>query len=185
MQILILDGFPTGQSPVHRPLAGALSGHQLQHIKLSGEDIPWCKGCFHCWLITPGECVIGGVGNELAREYINSDLVILLSPVVFGSYSSELKKVLDRMIPNMSGLLTRRGGDTRHVRRYHRHPSLLVLGWQDQEDARQQEIYLDLAYRNKLNLMPPSFASGVMCGKDEEEISRQLAAIMEEVGVGK
>lgn len=183
MKILLLDGFPAGESPIKRLLAEALSGHQVEQIELAQADIPWCRGCFHCWLITPGECVIGGAGNELARKYINSDLVILLTPVIFGSYSSELKKTLDRMIPNMSGLLIRRGGDTRHVRRYRRHPSLLVLGWQDEEDVRQQEIFLDLAYRNKLNLMPPSFASGVICGENEEKISRRLAAIMAEAGV--
>ncbi len=184
MKVLVLDGF-TGQSPVHRPLATVLSAHQVEHIKLAQEDIPWCRGCFQCWLITPGECVIGGTGNEVARKYINSDLVVLLSPLVFGGYSAELKRAMDRLIPNMSGLLVRRGGDTRHVRRYSRYPSLVVLGWQQEEDARQKEIFLDLAYRNKLNLMPPSFASAVSSGKDEEQINRQLTAIMVEVGVGR
>jgi multimeric flavodoxin WrbA len=56
----------------------------------------YCVGCFNCWFVTPGECVFNDYGRELAKRICQSDLLIIFSPVTFGSYSSYAKKIIDR-----------------------------------------------------------------------------------------
>jgi len=51
---------------------------------LSNRTLGSCTGCFQCWLKTPGLCVIDDDGRLLAGKFIQSDLVVLLTPVTFG-----------------------------------------------------------------------------------------------------
>jgi multimeric flavodoxin WrbA len=53
---------------------------------------------FGCWVKAPGECVIDDGARSAAKKLVPSDLAVFLSPIVFGGYSYELKKVLDRQI---------------------------------------------------------------------------------------
>jgi len=49
-------------------------------------------GCFGCWNKTPGTCVMKDDSAKIAKAVVNSDLLIFLTPITFGGYSSELKK---------------------------------------------------------------------------------------------
>lgn len=181
MNILVLDGFSSSEGKLLQAVCQALAGHTLDHVRLAEQEIAWCRGCFHCWMITPGECVIQDFGNAIARKYINSDLVILVSPVTFGSYSPDLKKAMDRMIPNLSGLFTQYRGETHHIKRYPSYPALAVLGEQEQEDSKAADIFCKLAYRNSLNMYPKAFVSHVFgSGRD---IPSELAEVLSQVGV--
>lgn len=51
-----------------------------------------CMGCFGCWNKTPGTCVMKDDSAKIAKAVVNSDLLIFLTPITFGGYSSELKK---------------------------------------------------------------------------------------------
>ena len=62
------------------------------------------------------------------RALVHSDLVVFLTPVTFGGYSSELKKALDHVIPILQPFMQKRGGETRHPQRYVRRRDLLVIG---------------------------------------------------------
>ena len=185
MSILILDGFPAeSSSKLQALLLEAEAAPEVEYISLAKTEIRHCQGCFSCWLITPGECVIQDAGNDIARKYINSDAVILLTPVTFGGYSSVLKKALDRMIPNICGLFTQYQGETHHVRRYSRYPALVILGVQDIVDQEAADIFHELAYRNSLNLYPTTMASYVFNEATEtEQLRADLRAILAQAGV--
>mgnify|MGYP000975253269 CR=1 FL=1 len=185
MNILILDGFPQeSSSKLQALLLEAQADPGVEYISLAKTEIKHCQGCFSCWLITPGECVILDAGNDVARKYINSDAVILLTPVTFGGYSSVLKKALDRMIPNICGLFTKYQGETHHVRRYARYPALVILGVQETADREAAEIFQELAHRNSLNLYPTSMASHVFNEATEtEQLRSDLMATLAQAGV--
>lgn len=181
MNVLVLDGFLSSEGRLQQAVCQALSGQTLDHVRLAEQEIAWCRGCFHCWMITPGECVIKDFGNTIASKYVNSDLVIFLSPVTFGSYSPDLKKAMDRMIPNLSGLFTQYRGETHHIKRYPRYPALAVLGEQEQEDSKAADIFCKLAYRNSLNMYPEAFVSHVF--GPGSGIQSELAEVLSQVGV--
>lgn len=180
MKILVLDGFPLSTSSgLGQAVREILSEARIDYIRLAEEDIAWCRGCFNCWFITPGECVIQDFGNTVANKFVNSNLTILLTPLTFGSYSHHLKKALDRMIPNLSGLFTQVKGETHHVKRYPRYPALLALAEQEIADSGAAELFHKLVERNNLNLYPASSASHVFTrGSDIRPKLMELLKLM-------
>ena len=76
----------------------------------------------------PGRRRTHDAGPDVARTFINSDVVYLLTPVTFGGYSSELKKALDRIIGLASPFFVRIDGEFHHKTRYERYPRLVVIG---------------------------------------------------------
>ena len=132
-------------------------GFEVREILLKEKEIADCLGCFKCWVKTPGICIIDDYGREAAAELINSDLLIFLTPVVFGSYSYQLKKALDRMIPLISPYFKKVKGEIHHKKRYPEYPSLLALGIMGKIERKQSEIFKELAERNSINFHSPYF----------------------------
>jgi multimeric flavodoxin WrbA len=70
-------------------------GLKSEIMKISKDDLAFCMGCFGCWVKTPGECIIDDMMSKINRNYINSDVVIYLSPIIFGQFSANIKNSLD------------------------------------------------------------------------------------------
>jgi len=103
MKVLILNGSLKGDNAlkiVHEIIVDVLedNGCDIDSLILHEIEIASCLGCFGCWVKTPGICVINDEGRDIAKAVIQSNLIIFLTPVIFGGYSSELKKALDRLI---------------------------------------------------------------------------------------
>jgi len=133
---------------------------EVEAIPLREKQIAGCLGCFGCWVKTPGMCIIDDYGRESTRKAIQSDLLVLLTPVTFGGYSSELKKALDRMIPTLLPYFKSYKGRIHHQLRYDKYPNLLVIGT-DALNTEYEETFVALAERNVLNLRPPKHAIGI------------------------
>ena len=187
MKILFLDGSYKDQKHSDRLFQTAYktlqaSGHSLKAYELSKMSIAPCLGCFDCWLQTPGECVIGDDGRLIAKEFIQSDVVILFTPIVFGGYSSELKKALDRFIPNILPFFRIHHNEIHHVPRYSRYPDLIFIGTLKKKDQSLEDTFYKLVRRNVLNMCPTHFSSTVIYENQKEgEINTQLETVMKEV----
>jgi multimeric flavodoxin WrbA len=167
MKTLILDGSPADDL-TGLQIAGILKeilaarGHEAEHIVLRDKTIGNCNGCFQCWLKTPGICVIDDDNREISRKFIECDQVIMLTPVTFGVYSPELKKMADHLIPNTSPFFTRVYGETHHRQRYETYPGFVTIGWLDSPDAVSEEIFRHLVYRNSINFYSDRCACGIL-----------------------
>jgi multimeric flavodoxin WrbA len=135
-------------------------GWEVESIILREKRIAGCLGCFGCWVKTPGICVIDDYGREATKKIVQSNLMIWLTPVTFGGYSSELKKALDRSIPILLPYFESFKGQIHHKMRYGKYPKLLVIGT-DPLNIEQEETFLALTERNVLNLRPPKYAARV------------------------
>jgi multimeric flavodoxin WrbA len=135
------------------------TGWQTDLCNLREHDIAPCMGCFGCWTRTPGICMINDFAREIARLMVESSLMALVTPVTFGGYSSELKKALDRLIPNILPLFTQINGEIHHIPRYDRYPALLALGTLPQKDPEAEEIFTHLVSRNAINTYSPVHTS--------------------------
>lgn len=135
-------------------------GYQVQPWTLREEKIAFCLGCFECWTKTPGLCRIDDAGRSVAASAINSDVLVYVTAVTFGGYSSELKKAVDRLICLISPFFTRINGEVHHHKRYAHYPTLLVVGVLPAANAVQEEIFQSLVGRNALNLHAPTHSSG-------------------------
>ena len=134
---------------------------------LRDEKIAYCLGCFECWTKTPGLCRIDDTGREVVESIIGGDLVIYLTPITFGGYSSELKKAVDRSIGLLSPFFTRIDGEVHHQARYDRYPSLLGIGVLPASHPVQEQIFDTLVGRNAINLHAPRHCSLVLCRSQE------------------
>ncbi len=135
--------------------------YKVEPFILRELDIRRCVGCFGCWVQTPGLCLVDDASRTIARAISQSDLVIYLTPVTFGGYSSQLKKVLDRSIGIVSPFFTQIGGETHHRPRYERYPRLLGLGLLPMPDAESERIFTTLVGRNAINMHAPAYSAGV------------------------
>ena len=188
MKVVIFDGSREDDltvNAIETALADRLiaEGWEVEHIELRKKQISGCLGCFCCWVKTPGTCVIDDDGRETTMKAIQSDLLVFLTPVTFGGYSSELKKAIDRIIPMSLPYFESYHGQIHHKMRYKKHPNLLIIGVQE-PGLEGEETFLELAERNRLNFRPPSYAAGVFQrNKNPETIPTFVEELLKKVKV--
>ncbi len=157
MKALILNSF-SGDSAMNsslQNLKSQLSGQGVETGELILRDMKYspCRGCFNCWVKTPGLCVFKDDGDILCREVLHSDIIILASPVLMGYPSAMIKNALDRIIPLVHPYLEDLDGEVHHMKRYEKLPVMGLLlektGDTDDEDI---TIITDIFQRAALNL---------------------------------
>lgn len=153
-------------------------------MSLREFEVRHCVGCFGCWVQTPGVCLVDDPARDIAREVIRSDLLVFLTPVTFGGYSSELKKVLDRLICLVSPYFIRISGEVHHRPRYDHFPRLLGVGQLRQPDRESETIFKTLIRRNALNVHAPAHAGGIVWqGESEPAVRATMQQLLASVGV--
>ena len=129
-------------------------------------DIKFCTGCFGCWVKTPGKCVIDDESRNITKQMVRADVLVYLTPISFGGYSYQLKKAVDRFIPNILPYFKCYNGETHHKQRYENRSRLVAYGVLDREDKEQERMFALLNYRNFLNMKPPGNALGIIYKTD-------------------
>ena len=155
------DNFGGRVSEVLRTQFEAI-GWETQPILLREKKIGNCSGDFFCWIRTPGICNLNDDNRELAGAILASDLLVYLTPVTFGGYSSILKRMVDHQIQNISPFFVSIGGETHHEKRYPNYPNFMVVGWMDEQDLKAAAIFRNLIQRNAINFYAKTFISDVI-----------------------
>lgn len=177
VSVLILNGsLKTGnqhklyQEIIEKELAS--KGVSCESIILNATDLKSCIGCFKCWDTTPGICtgIKGDSGTEIIRKVIHSDLIVFLTPLTFGGFSSELKKIIERFLPLLQAGVTLVKGETHHRKRYDKYPSILAIATTDKLDEDEVKIFKHLMYRFSLNFYPPKYVAEVFSSTAEEKV---------------
>ena len=79
-------------------MRGALeTGHSVEKINISEKNISYCTGCYFC-KTSNGVCAIKDDMQELLAKIIETDVLVLATPVYFYSVSAQLKTVIDRTV---------------------------------------------------------------------------------------
>jgi multimeric flavodoxin WrbA len=149
---------PAGRDPLNNRAAAAVMAKakaldwEMKAFPLAAMDIQPCRGCFSCWVKTPGRCIIHDDEEQILAATAASERVIWLTPVTFGGYAPELKKALDRIIPILLPFFTQVRGETHHPLRYPRQRRLLAIGTLRQDDAESEGVFRRLVGRNALNM---------------------------------
>ena len=182
MKAVVLNGSENGDAAlggVHQIIVDELAGMEweVEPFILHELEIRHCVGCFGCWVQTPGVCVIDDAGRDIAKAVIRSDLVIYLTPVTFGGYSSQLKKALDRSICLVTPFFTKIDGEIHHEPRYERYPRIMGVGVLPQADEESERIFTTLVGRNAINAHTPAHAGMVvLSSQGADEIRREIRA---------
>jgi multimeric flavodoxin WrbA len=170
-KVVILDGAGSGD-PELAPVLDVLShvlqadGAKVETFPLREMKLAHCLGCFNCWVKTPGMCVEADRGREVAKAVVRSDVAVFFTPVTFGGYSPELKKMMDRLVSIVSPFFAMDHGEVHHPPRYRHLPRIVVVGVQRSPNPVEALIFKTLAGRNAINLHPPSYAAEVVLASD-------------------
>jgi multimeric flavodoxin WrbA len=153
---LILNGAESDEAPenaLSSNLVSALTKNDwdIESIPLRDMDIAYCCGLFYCWTKTPGICAKDDFARDVAKKIVESQLLIFVTPIIFGGYSWQLKKALDRIICIISPYFTNINGETHHHKRYETYPDILGVGIDHYNDRANQETFRRLVGRNALN----------------------------------
>ena len=127
-----------------------LSDNSVVHFKLKEMKIRHCRGCFGCWLKTPGQCIYKDDSHAICREVINSDFVLFAAPLVMGFPSAVLKITMDKLIPLLLPYIELVDNkECHHKKRYDKEYPLigLLIETEDDTDGEDIEIVSDIFSR--------------------------------------
>jgi putative NADPH-quinone reductase/putative sterol carrier protein len=95
------------------------TGAQLKDCDLAGLSIRHCLGCYRCWLVTPGQCVLRDDMSALLEEFLAAELIVCATPLYFYSMSGRLKTFIERTFPlTKQGFVRSAQGRIRNSTRY-------------------------------------------------------------------
>jgi len=117
MKILYISGSPRKKSNTDYLLRLALSITGGQFIKITDYIIESCKSCWACQKL--GKCIINDdMSDILIPKLLDSEVLVLGSPVYFNCVSAQLKAFIDRTWCIRGRLKNKIGGAIVVGRRY-------------------------------------------------------------------
>ena len=148
--------------------------HQLEIIELERDAVLPCRGCFYCFTKHPGVCVNRDIVPELKQKAGHCGMLIILTPVLFGCFSSVIKNTIDR------GLL----GEVGLQKEY---PIQFIIGYGTDSNDEEQSTFIDITrlHMGQMDIVHPEFKSikiesfvvkqkadlGIICRRIEENLS--------------
>lgn len=132
MKISAFNGSPKADQGNTHVMVSALlegaakAGATTENVLLARKKIGHCIGCFICWTKTPGKCVLKDDMDGLLKLYMESDIVIMASPLYVDHVTGIMKDFLDRSLPLVCPQFEMGdAGQTRHVARFGRYPAIV------------------------------------------------------------
>ncbi|WP_010245642.1 flavodoxin family protein [Acetivibrio cellulolyticus] len=148
------------------------SGMEAEYISTSGLNIKPCYSCGSCSTKTYRRCVIKDDMDAILRKWVRADKIIIVTPVVWGSYSLDTKKVLDRIA--VVGDLHYYVHKGEIVKGIQSNMKMVVVGVKERCCKEESEAFNSLVHEN-INIMN-------ICGNAfVADPNSETAAIMEEV----
>ena len=73
------------------------SGNSVEKINLVDKNIGFCKACYACTKL--GKCFQKDDVNEILEKMMDTDVLVLASPVYFYTMNAQMKTLIDRTVP--------------------------------------------------------------------------------------
>lgn len=101
MRILILNGSPRPKGHTAQMIqafcdGARKKGHKITKIDVCHKNIHGCLGCEYCHTVGNGNCVQKDDMKEIYPLLMNSEMLVLASPIYYHGLSGQLKCVIDR-----------------------------------------------------------------------------------------
>jgi multimeric flavodoxin WrbA len=183
MKVTILNGNPDASNTIFDDYLNKLSdtlssdSNEVIIFTLRDMNLKYCRGCWGCWVQTPGECVVKDDTRKIRRQYINSDLVLFASPVFMGFTSALLKRAHDKLLALIHPYLELVDGEVHHLARYDKYP-LMALLLEKGEDVDEEDIKIisDIYRRDAINFKT-SFCFTKFTSDSVEEVSNEINSL--------
>lgn len=106
MKTLIINGSMKNDASHSYMVAGKFveglaeaTGTEVETIHLGKMNIAHCRGCFGCWKVSPGKCVIRDDMDMITGKILESDVIVFSFPLYFFGLSSIAATMLNRLLP--------------------------------------------------------------------------------------
>lgn len=163
-----------------RPLGIDLGGREdIKYFDLSSLKIANCVGCFGCWTKTPGKCVIRDDAVKVYPCIAESDAVLYVSRIRYGSYDTVMKTMLERAIPVQQAFIRIHKGETHHVQRAVAQKKAVIIAYGDHISDEEKDIFRSLVARNASNM---SFASHEIIFTTASAVDGEVEKVLEKWG---
>jgi multimeric flavodoxin WrbA len=161
MKVLALNSSPRGggQSKTELMMNALVegmrsAGAEVEIVPLRKRDIKNCVGCFKCWSDeTPGVCAQkDDMTNDLYPKFIDSDLVVLSTPLYHFTVNATMKTFIERTLPIAKRDIKQYEGKSYHPLRVDP-PAVVVVsvaGFAEESVFDQLSSYVHFLYKNKL-----------------------------------
>lgn len=188
-KIVLINGSPKGKNSNTNIMAKAFlqgaqeAGAETLNIFLAEKQIQHCKGCFSCWLKTPGNCIIKDDMKSILDEANGADLMVLASPLYIDTISGMLKVFLDRLIVTGDPHFSKTdNGESRHWKSQEKTPQLLILsncGFPERSHFQALSLWIKrLAMNMQTELLGEIYSSqGGMLATDLPQVQLYLQAL--------
>jgi multimeric flavodoxin WrbA len=191
MKIVAFNGSPLGRQSntnvmVEAFLAGARdAGAETENIFLANKTIEHCRGCFTCWLHTPGTCILSDDMEELIGQYLSADLVVFATPLHNDNVSAMMKDFIDRLLPLGDPHFEKDpNGEVRHVRGEHANPTFFMIancGFPEQSHFQVLRLLARRMARNYHTEFAGEIYRGAGIWLQEEELKPLVEAYTQEL----
>lgn len=139
-------------------------GVRVKTYYLQELDIKQCSGCCACMYSSPGYCVIRDNQEMILKDFISSDVVVILAPLCRGFIHSTTKRFLDRIFPLELPWVEIKDGRLHHKLRYSAYPKLgFIFHPENQTD--KEDIEINSAYAKLVG----DYYSGVQFTRTTED----------------
>ena len=191
MKTLILDGTEKNNhfaENVNRSILKNLKEKEIRanHLILNQHLINGCIGCLDCFFKNPGTCIFNDLVRKLPQEFIQSEVVILITPVTFCGFSSILAKAYCRLVIQLESHLfeSSEGILIRKERYPKKSPSLMVFGLEENSDLEGRKVFTDLVAQTDFDHIHSPNYKVVFLPKDKpmNDINSIVKNIITEIG---
>lgn len=132
-----------------------LSIQESDNVKIisNNGNIKNCRGCFGCWVKTPGECIIKNdeYGN-IGKLFGQTDELTIISECIYGAYSPFVKNVMDRCIGYLLPFFKIENGEMHHRMRYDNQLKVNILLYGENLSEEEKEIATEISTGNFINM---------------------------------
>jgi multimeric flavodoxin WrbA len=117
-------------------------------IELRRNDVPPCSGCLHCLTRHPGTCAFNRSFAGISEQAPDFPVIVFLTPVRFGTFSSTIKNVIDR-----GGLIIRNHTSCRQI----------IIGYGEDVTDEERSTFIDITakHRGKADVVHPTLEESV------------------------
>lgn len=181
MSIVVLDA-TEGKGAMSEELKGKMAqrSEAVSYFRLSEMTILPCRSCGACGYKSPGKCVFKDDMHDIHRAIAKCNTIIMLAPVVFGGYSSTMKKAVDKFMHLCLPSYAVKYGHLLHPARYGS-KTIIGIGLQQGDSKERAESFKKLVENNALNLQYEYKAIAMECTEDAVSIYYSIDDLLRRV----
>jgi multimeric flavodoxin WrbA len=133
LKIVAFNGSPRGgrgatSIMIENFLLGARNGGaEVSSVVLVDKVIHSCLGSLYCWTKTPGRCILQDDMRELRKKVIESDAILLATPLHFSGMTSIMRVFIDRLMPCFQPEISEETGQVKLIFRDREKPLSLIV----------------------------------------------------------